>query len=74
MRHPTQHPPELMTAQERLIEVASILLNGLIRLRQPSEDRGSKSTDAAQESEFGLAISGKQSVHSNTVDSNPEHA
>lgn len=57
-------PPERMTSEQRCRELASLLANGLVRLR--SHGTG-PSTGSAEESEFGLGFSGKQRVHRDTV-------
>jgi len=53
-------PPERMTPEQRRIEIASLLANGLARLRGVVEP-------AARENEFELAFSGHQRVHSHPV-------
>ncbi len=63
---PVNHqPPEHMTAAQRRCEIASLLANGLVRLRssggpQPLEN-------VARENGFELAFSGHQRVHSHPV-------
>jgi hypothetical protein len=61
----THLPPEHMTAAQRRCEIASLLANGLVRLRssggpQPLEN-------VARENGFELAFSGDQRVHSHPV-------
>ena len=57
-------PPDRMTPEQRRREIASLLAHGLARMRnadaQPSAKNG-------PESEFHLAFSGNQRVHSDTV-------
>ncbi|WP_291988430.1 hypothetical protein [Candidatus Accumulibacter sp. ACC007] len=53
-------PPERMTPEQRRIEIASLLANGLARLRGLGEP-------LAQENGFELAFSGHQRVHSHPV-------
>ena len=61
MHEINQVPPDRMTAEQRRREIASLLANGLVRLRgadfRPSARRTS-------ESEFELGLSGHQRVHS----------
>lgn len=56
----TPLPPEHMTAAQRRCEIASLLANGLIRLR-------SADGPVARENGFELAFSGHQRVHSHPV-------
>ena len=63
---PVAHlPPEHMTAEQRRHEIASLLANGLIRLR--SYGQSPQAGNLARESEFELAFSGHQRVHSHPV-------
>ena len=59
-----QLPPDRMTSEQRRREIASLLANGIARLRsadsRPSAGRTS-------ESEFELGFSGHQRVHSDPV-------
>ena len=55
-------PPEHMTAAQRRREIASLLANGLIRLRRSGQSP--QAGNLARESEFELAFSGDQRVHS----------
>ncbi len=57
-----QTPPEKMTSAQRRQEIASILANGLIRLRNA---RYQRHAGMGTESEFELDSSGQGSVHSN---------
>lgn len=59
-----QLPPERMTPEQRRREIASLLANGLVRLRSAND---AQSATMASESEFELALSGHQRVHSDTV-------
>jgi len=53
-----------MTPEQRRREIASLLANGLVRLR----DAGvASSAHPPSESKFGLGFSGHQRVHSNPV-------
>ena len=61
----SHQPPEHMTAAQRRCEVASLLAKGLIRLR--SADGPQPLENVARESEFELAFSGHQRVHSHPV-------
>ena len=63
--HEINHiPPERMTPEQRRREVASLLANGLIRLRSTCSP---KSANGLPESEFVLGFSGHQSVHTDSV-------
>ena len=53
-----------MTAEQRRHEIASLLANGLARLRISGVDQ---SATTAEESEFELGFSGNQRVHSDPV-------
>lgn len=56
-----QLPPDRMTPEQRRREIASLLANGLVRLRS----RGiPSSATMAPESEFELGFSDHQRVHS----------
>ncbi|PSJ17160.1 hypothetical protein C7H79_09670 [Nitrosomonas supralitoralis] len=57
-------PPEKMTTEQRRQEIASLLANGLIRLRNAYSLPSPKDLP---ESEFELDSSGHRSVHSNPV-------
>lgn len=59
-----QTPPERMTPEQRRQEIAMLLANGLIRLR---DTHTLQSPNGLPESEFELDSSGHQSVHSNLV-------
>ena len=60
---PVAHlPPEHMTAEQRRHEIASLLANGLIRLR--SCGQSPQAENVARENRFELAFSGDQRVHS----------
>jgi len=54
-----------MTAAQRRSEIASLLANGLIRLRSASGHQPAE--NVARESRFELAFSGHQRVHSHPV-------
>lgn len=56
-----QLPPDRMTSEQRRREIASLLANGIVRLRS-ADSRAS--TGRNSESEFELGISGHQRVHS----------
>ena len=55
-----QIPPDRMTPDQRRHEIASLLANGLARLRRSGV---AQSANVAAESEFELAIPSKRSVH-----------
>ena len=59
-----QVPPDRMTPEQRRREIASLLANGIARLRSAGIDQ---SADIVGESEFALAYSGHQSVHTDPV-------
>ena len=63
--HQINHlPPERMTPEQRRHEVASLLANGLARLRITGTEQ---SATMAEASEFELGFSGNQRVHSDPV-------
>lgn len=63
--HQINHlPPERMTPEQRRHEIASLLANGLARLRSSGIVQ---SANMAAESEFELGFSGNQRVHSDPV-------
>lgn len=64
MHEINQIPPDRMTPEQRRREIASLLANGLVRLR--SADAG-PSTGSATESKFELGFSGHQRVHTDPV-------
>ena len=63
--HQINHlPPERMTSDQRRHEIASLLANGLARLRICGAEQ---SAHIAEASEFELGFSGNQRVHSDPV-------
>ena len=63
--HQINHlPPDRMTPEQRRREIASLLANGLARLRVSSAEQ---SANIAEDSEFELGFSGNQRVHSDPV-------
>ena len=63
---PVNHQsPEHMTAAQRRCEIASLLANGLIRLR--SSGQSPQAENRTRENGFELAFSGHQRVHSHPV-------
>ena len=63
--HQINHlPPERMTPEQRRHEIASLLANGLARLRFTGTER---SATRAEASEFELGFSGNQRVHTDPV-------
>ena len=58
-------PPEHMTAEQRRCEIASLLAQGLVRLRSAHSPQ--PAVNLARESRFELAFSGDQRVHSHPV-------
>ena len=57
-------PPERMTPEQRRHEIASLLANGLARLRISGAEQSANRTEA---SEFELGFSGNQRVHTDPV-------
>ena len=57
-------PPERMRAEQRRHEIASLLANGLARLRFTGVEESANRTEA---SEFELGFSGNQRVHTDPV-------
>lgn len=63
--HQINHlPPERMTPEQRRQEIASLLANGLARLRISGAEQ---SAHIAEASEFELGLSRNQRVHSDPV-------
>lgn len=63
--HQINHlPPERMTPEQRRCEIASLLANGLVRLRIGGAEQ---SAHMAEASEFELGFSGNQRVHTDPV-------
>jgi hypothetical protein len=63
--HQINHlPPERMTPEQRRHEIASLLANGLARLRICGTEQSAR---IAEEGEFELGFSGNQRVHSDPV-------
>ena len=59
--YPSNHtPPDKMRPEQRRHEIASLLANGLVRLRSSGV---AQSANEPAESEFGLAIPSERSVH-----------
>ena len=56
--------PERMTPEQRLREIASLLANGLVRLRQLAP---LDAQNISQESKISLGFSGYRSVHTDHV-------
>lgn len=59
-----QIPPDRMTPEQRRRELASLLANGLARLRSAGSRQ---SANRASENKFELGFSGHQRVHSDPV-------
>ncbi len=59
-----QIPPDRMTPEQRRREIASLLANGIARLRMADDLR---SADMAEDSEVLLGFHGNQRVHSDPV-------
>ena len=63
--HQINHlPPERMTPEQRRHEIASLLANGLARLRITGTEQ---SANRAGAGEFELGFSGNQRVHTDPV-------
>lgn len=63
--HQINHlPPERMTPEQRRHEIASLLANGLARLRSSGI---AQSADVIAENGFELGFSGDQRVHTDPV-------
>lgn len=63
--YPINHcPPERMTPEQRRHEIASLLANGLARLRISAREQ---SANIPTESEFELGFSGNQRIHTDPV-------
>lgn len=70
--HQINHlPPERMTPEQRRCEIASLLANGLARLRISGAEQ---SANIAEDSEFELGFSGNQRLHSHPVNNTLEEA
>jgi hypothetical protein len=61
MHEINQIPPDRMTSEQRRREIASLLANGLVRLRSADSRPSARRTS---ESAFELGFSGHQRVHS----------
>ena len=61
--------PERMTPEQRRHEIASLLVNGLARLRRSGI---AQSANMAAESEFELGFFGHQRLHSHPVNNTRE--
>ena len=59
-----QLPPDRMTPEQRRCEIASLLANGLVRLRSSGIP---SSATMGPESEFELGFSGHQRLHTDPV-------
>ena len=64
-------PPDRMTPEQRRREIASLLANGLVRLRNGG---AAQSANMAAESEFELGFSGRKQPHSHPVNNTLEEA
>jgi len=64
-------PPDRMTPEQRRREIALLLANGLVRLRNGG---AAQSANMAAESEFELGFSGHQRLHSHPVNNTLEEA
>lgn len=64
MHQAKQVPPQKLTPDQRRHEIASLLTNGLVRLRNSAVAPSAK---VDRESEFELGFSGDQRVHTDPV-------
>lgn len=64
MHQAKQVPPQQLTPEQRRREIASLLANGLARLRSSAV---ASSATGATESKFELGFSGDQRVHTDPV-------
>lgn len=64
MHEINQIPPDRMTPEQRRREIASLLANGIVRLRSANAGPSARRT---AESAFELGFSGHQRVHSDPV-------
>lgn len=64
MHEINQIPPDRMTPEQRRREIASLLANGIARMRNACFEATKKE---AKDSEFELGFSGNQSVHTDPV-------
>lgn len=63
--HEINHlPPDRMTPEQRRHEIASLLANGLVRLRRAGAQQFA---NKVSESKFELGFSGHQRVHTDSV-------
>ncbi|WP_297505544.1 hypothetical protein [Ferrovum sp.] len=69
MHEINHHPPERMSPDQRLAEVALLLAKGLVRLRMALVAKAAKGVG---EGKFLLGLSGHQSVHTDTVNHETE--
>lgn len=63
--------PERMTQDQRLMEVASIMAEGIIRLRMPAQKLPS---DSDSDRDISLAMPAYRSVHANAESTNKSEA
>ncbi len=64
MQRTNHHPPELLSATQRRLEVASLFALGLTRLRRPA---AATIKDKQKNPSVLLGFSADQSVHTDTV-------
>jgi hypothetical protein len=71
MKNTNSLSPERMTQDQRLLEVANIMAEGLIRLRMPIKKSRS---DSDSDSDISLAMPAYRSVHANAESTNKSEA
>ena len=71
MRNTNSLSPERMTQDQRLMEVANIMAEGIIRLRMPVQKQPS---DTDSDSDISLAMPAYRSVHENAESTNKSEA
>ena len=71
MRYTNSLSPERMTQDQRLLEVANIMAEGIIRLRMPAQKLR---PDSDSDSDISLAIPAYRSVHANAESTNQSEA
>lgn len=71
MHYTNSLSPERMTQDQRLLEVANIMAEGLMRLRMPAQKLP---TDSDSDSDISLAMPAYRSVHANAESTNKSEA
>ena len=71
MKNTNSLSPERMTQDQRLLEVANIMAEGIIRLRMPAQKLP---PDSDSDSDISLAMPAYRSVHANAESTNKPEA